>query len=234
MRIFLIRHADPDYANNTITPAGHVEAEALAKRMAALGLDRIYTSPLGRARDTAGYTARALGMVPVVLPWTAELVWKHIHQERLGDSVVWDIHGHVVHRHRPEPTSEDWHTRPPFDAPDYREGYAVLRAESDAFLSSLGYTRDGGVYRVGKSNRERIALFCHGGFGLTWLAHLLSVPLPLMWTGFFLPTTSVTTILFDERVEGFATPRCLGVGDVSHLYAAGLPMQPAGIKANRD
>ena len=64
--------------------------------------------------------------------------------------------------------------------------------------------------------------------------HLLEIPLPLMWAGFHLPPSSVTTVLFDERSEQWAVPRCTGVGDVSHLYAAGLPVQPAGIKANVD
>ncbi len=29
MRLYIIRHADPDYPNNTITPEGHLEAQAL-------------------------------------------------------------------------------------------------------------------------------------------------------------------------------------------------------------
>lgn len=234
MRLFVIRHADPDYPNNTITAAGHLEARALSLRMAKLGLDRIYCSPMGRAVDTARYTAEALGMTPVIQPWTAELGWTRIRQDVLGESVVWDTHGHTIRRLDPQPAANDWQEHPPFDHPDFREGFARLQADSDAFLASLGYERDGGVYRVVRGNREKIAVFCHGGFGLSWLAHLLGIPAPLLWAGFFLPTSSVTTVLFDERVGGLAVPRCLGVGDISHLYSAGLPLQPAGIKANRE
>lgn len=232
MRIFLIRHADPDYPNNTITPAGHLEAKALAPRMLRLGLDRIYCSPLGRAIDTARYTAEAVGIEPVILPWTAELSWARIEQEGYGKSVVWDLHGHVIHLQ--EYAREEWHNAAPFNHPDFREGFAHIRQESDDFLARLGYRRKAGAYDVVNGNRERVAIFCHGGFGLTWLAHLLNIPVPLVWAGFFLPPSSVTTILFDERSAGLATPRCLGVGDISHLYAEGLPMQPAGIKANVD
>jgi len=232
MRIFLIRHADPDYPNNTITPAGHLEAKALAPRMQRLGLDRIYCSPLGRAIDTARYTADAVGIEPVILPWTAELSWARIEQEGYGKSVVWDLHGHVIHLQ--EYAREGWHHTAPFNHPDFREGFAHIRQESDDFLAGLGYRRKAGAYEVVNGNRERVAIFCHGGFGLTWLAHLLNIPVPLVWAGFFLPPSSVTTILFDERGAGQATPRCLGVGDISHLYAEGLPMQPAGIKANVD
>ena len=39
-------------------------------------------------------------------------------------------------------------------------------------------------------------------------------------------------ILFDERSDQWAVPRCIGLADVSHLYQAGLPVQPSGIKAN--
>lgn len=232
MRLFIIRHADPDYPNNTITPAGHLEAQALAPRLKRLGLDRIYCSPLGRAVDTARYTAEALGMEPVIEPWTAELAWVNIEQETLGRSTVWDIHGHLI-RQLPEPvTHSNWHQFPPLDEPEFRAGVERVNADSDAFLTGLGYAREDGVYRINQPNREKIAIFCHGGLGLTWLAHLLNIPVPLIWTGFFLPVSSVTTVLFDERHKEFAVPRCLGVGDISHLYAAGLPMAPAGIKAN--
>ena len=79
---------------------------------------------------------------------------------------------------------------------------------------------------------DRIALVCHGGFGLTWLSHLLAIPTPLMWAGFFLHTTSVTTILFDERTSGVAVPRCIGLSELTHLHLQGIPPGTSGIKAN--
>ena len=55
MRIYIIRHADPDYENDTITPRGHLEAKALAERMLQENIDSI-CSPLQRARHTMNYT----------------------------------------------------------------------------------------------------------------------------------------------------------------------------------
>lgn len=233
MRLFIIRHADPDYPNNTITPAGHLEAKALAVRMKRLKPDQIFTSPLGRAQDTARYTADALSMTPIIQPWMAELSWPGFSYESY-QVVPWDLPGHVIHQSSMKWTHDNWHTFPPLSKPEYLQDFKKLQAASDSFLAQLGYHREGGAYRVVKGHREKIAIFCHGGFGLTWLSHLLLIPLPLMWAGFVLPTSSVTTVLFDERGEGLATPRCLGVGDISHLYEAGLPMQPAGIKANME
>jgi probable phosphoglycerate mutase len=84
MRLYIIRHADPDYANDSLTPAGHQEAAALAGRLAAQGLDRIYTSPLGRAVRTARYTADALRLEPVVEEWTSELSGWLVEQDPWG------------------------------------------------------------------------------------------------------------------------------------------------------
>lgn len=235
MKLLLIRHADPDYSIDSLTAAGHAEAQALATRLRRMGIDRIVCSPLGRARATMRYTAEATGIEPVIQPWTAELRLPTFHQTGLGESAIWDVHGHTVHGLGVHPTRDNWHELPPFNAsPDFIAGFQRVQEGSDATLAELGYVREGDRYRVAHAHRQRVAFFCHGGFGLTWLAHLLNLPLPLVWSGFFLPPSSVTTILFDERCAEYATPRCIGVGDISHLYAAGLPMQPAGIKTNRE
>lgn len=180
MRLYIIRHADPDYPNNTITAAGHLEAKALSVRMKQVAPDEIFASPLGRARDTARYTAEALGLTPTVLPWTAELDWPGISQEGYGNNMPWDLHAHVVRQWPHEVTRQSWVNFAPLDHPGYRAGFAQIQKDSDAFLTSLGYQREGGIYRVVKGNPRKIAVFCHGGFGLSWLAHLLEIPLPLM------------------------------------------------------
>ena len=125
--------------------------------------------------------------------------------------------------------------------------YDELCAKSDAFLSRHGYVREGGKYRLVKKSKDVIAVFCHGGFGLTWLAHLLDIPLVVVWASFWLAPSSVTTILFEEKSADYAVPRALAVSDCSHLLAAGLRTvnskyerpnidtsepRPSGLKAN--
>jgi broad specificity phosphatase PhoE len=53
MRLYLMRHADPDYGIDSITPAGHLEAEALSVRLEQEKITQIFCSPLGRAKPTA-------------------------------------------------------------------------------------------------------------------------------------------------------------------------------------
>ncbi|MBV9867710.1 MAG: histidine phosphatase family protein [Abitibacteriaceae bacterium] len=233
MRLYIIRHADPDYPNNTITPGGHLEAQALAKRLDSHGLDLIYSSPLPRAHITAQYTADLLHKPVQIEEWAAELGWK-IEQDPYTRLSAWDLPGELFRAEASNYGQETWHETPVIEKLALREKFDLIKQHGDEFLARHGYERDGGLYRRIKPNRDKVALFCHNGLGLAWFAHLLEIPLPLIWSGFWMPPSSVTTILFDERSEEFAIPRCIGFGDVSHLYAAGLAVQPRGIITNFD
>ena len=243
MLLYIIRHADPDYDAGTITEFGHKEAAALARIMPRLAPTHLYSSPLGRAKDTAAYTVQATGLPLHIEDWTQEISGFAVDQgDPYGATAIWDYHGEDVRRIEPPGAqTRDWFATPPYNTPGFPDLCDALANASDAFLARHGYTRDGGVYNRGAYNiretepdtrAQRIAVFCHGGFGLTWLAHLLELPLPLVYSGFYLWPSSVTTILFDERTRGVATPRCIGLGDVSHLHQVGLRPRPRGIKAN--
>jgi broad specificity phosphatase PhoE len=232
MRILLVRHAEPDYSTDSLTPAGVREAEALGRRLGKQGVDRLFCSPLGRARETASHIARNCKLDPTVLTWTAELNDLKMDPKKWEHHMVWDLHGEHIRAQAPWPTQENWNQFEPFTETVADEEYARIQNASDAWIAELGYVREGGRYRIVKSHRDTVCLACHGGFGLTWLAHLLELPVPMVWTGFFMPCSSVTTILFDERSKDWAVPRVIGLGDISHLYEAGLPMSSMGIKAN--
>ncbi len=233
MRLYIIRHADPDYDNNTITEKGHREAEALAKRLATEGIDRIYCSPMGRALHTMRYTAERIGREATIIDWIQEIA-ATVEYPGEGTLGAWDAPGEMVYARPLHLDEEGWADFPHLAQADMKRKLSKLRADSDAFLASLGYRREGGRYAVERPSSERIALFCHGGFGLSWLSHLLHIPPIVMWTGFWLPPSSVSTISFERRSPQWATPRCIGLGDVSHLYAAGLPIQRRGIYGDHD
>ncbi len=243
MLLYIIRHADPDYAAGTITEHGHKEAAALAEIMPRLAPTQLYSSPLGRAKDTASYAVEVTGLPLLIEDWTQEISGFSVDQEEpYGATAIWDYHGEGVRSTDPPGArTRDWLTLPPYDTSGFPELIETIAKNSDEFLSRHGFDRDGGVYRIRNTRsdarkqsvrEQRLAVFCHGGFGLTWLAHLLELPLPLVYSGFYLWPSSVTTILFDERTEGVATPRCTGLGDVSHLHLANLTPRPRGIKAN--
>ncbi len=231
MLLYIVRHADPDYDRNTITTTGHLEAQALSRRFARQGLDLIYSSPYPRAVQTMQYTADALGITPEIVEWAGELNEWQIDQ-KWGAKFAFDLAGETIRGCDPLPGHDTWHLTTPLDDPLFREKFSALKEFSDTFLVQHGYQREGGVYRNLQPNRKKIAIFCHNGFGLTWIAHLLEIPVSLIWSGFWLAPSSVTTILFEERSADWAVPRTLGVGDVSHLYAEGLPVQQRGLLSN--
>jgi len=232
LRLLIIRHAEPDYPRDALTERGSLQAERLALRLAGEGIDRLYSSPLRRALDTARPAAAVLGLPVGIEPWTRELEdwWLPIGPE--GERPAWKLDGGMVRDLAPELHPEDWCSLPPFDLPVLRQGFAALTAASDAFLARHGCVRAGRRYRLERPEHgpaDRLALVCHAGFGLTWLAHLLAIPPPLIWAGFALPPASVTTIEFEPLPDGGgAAPRCLAVGDVSHLRADDGGHRPHG------
>jgi len=233
LRIFLIRHADPDYVNDHLTETGHREAAALGKRMAATGLDELYVSPLGRAQVTAGYISQQTGVPIRTERWTCELDWPGItlNGER---KAIWDFPGESLPeisggRRMWDDTSDHW-----LKQEDYGWRFDELRMASDVFLLRHNFRRENGLYRIEGPSPKNVAVVCHGGFGLAWLAHLLQLPLSLAFTSFWIAPSSVTTILFEQRSEQYAVPRCIGLSDISHLYANGMTCQPRGLIGNID
>lgn len=233
MKLYIIRHGDPDYENDTITEKGHREAAELALRFEREGVDRIYCSPMGRARATMRHTAVRLGMEATTLDWIREIP---ATVEYPGEGVLgaWDAPGEMIYGAPLAFDDDGWIDLPHLAKIDMRRKVEEVRLRSDELLATLGYRREGGRYAIVQPNRLKIAFFCHGGFGLTWLSHLLHIPTVVMWTGFWLPPSSVTTVSFEERSSQWATPRCIGLADVSHLYAAGLPVQRRGIYGTHD
>jgi broad specificity phosphatase PhoE len=228
MRLHIIRHGDPDYSTDSLTPQGRLEAECLRSWVARERPDRAYCSPLGRAKLTAELALAGSGLSAAEERWTAEL------RDARADGLPltwWDVHGHLL-RSEAYLVNPGWEQLPNLAATRAPTEERRVAADSDSFLARHGLTRTGGAYRVTKPPCHNIAVFCHGGFGLTWLAHLLALPTPLVWAGFFLHTSSVTTVLFDEREPGLATPRVIHLGDITHLHQAGVTPSTAGIKAN--
>ena len=73
MFLYVIRHGDPDYTTDTLTPRGVLQAEAVGKRLCKAQIDEMYSSPLGRAKQTAEPACRLLGLDLNIEPWAKEL-----------------------------------------------------------------------------------------------------------------------------------------------------------------
>jgi broad specificity phosphatase PhoE len=80
--IFLARHGESDWnvekrfqghSDRPLTERGRKQAHALADLVASEKIDAVYTSPLGRARETAEIVAARAGLEPEALPELREV-----------------------------------------------------------------------------------------------------------------------------------------------------------------
>ncbi len=223
MKLMIIRHADPDYEKDSLTPAGWKEAEALSERMKELPVDYVYTSPLGRARDTASLSLQKLGMEAVVCSWMREFSPPYILYPSTGARhICWDWLPEDWTVHREFFDRDKWSSNSAFEEASVRDAYDETVRELDLLLARHGYERDGDLYRVRKSSRELIVFFCHYGVQCVMLSHLLNISPMLLWHGTVAQPSSVTTLCTEERREGKAYFRMQTFGDISHLHMAGL------------
>ena len=106
----------------------------------------------------------------------------------------------------------------------------------DELIASHGYVReggvrsgfpastisDGGLYRVTQNNEDTLVFFCHLGIMLTLLGHIWGLSPFVIPHMIAVAPTSVTELVTEEREKGTAIFRTTKIGDISHLYAAGI------------
>lgn len=221
MRILLIRHGDPDYENDCLTEKGRREATLLAKRLQNEKIDAFYSSPLGRAKETCLYTARAQGREQdvQVLDWLKEFNCDVTFPSGRKHDIPWDM--------LPEEWANEagmyeytrWYDHPCYDNSCVKKQYLRVTGALDALLEKHGYKREDRIYRVEQRNRDTIALFCHFGVESVLLSRLCNISPVNIWHHFVALPTSVTTLYTEERREGKAVFRVTGFGDTGHLYA---------------
>jgi probable phosphoglycerate mutase len=222
-----MRHGEPDYATDSLTPNGRKQAAALAERLCTHGFDEIYSSPLGRAIQTAQPTCERLGLSYKIEDWMSEnTAWDELSVEDEAGARGWAFS--CQNTKLLEYNQSDWYKNPVFsECKSARGGYQRITRSSDEFIARLGYKRDGRSYKIITPSVKRIAAFCHHGFGTAWLSHLLSVEPHIFWAGFDIAHSSVTILEFKNNPDGFTAPTCLCLSDISHIHKANLPLRAA-------
>lgn len=229
MRILLVRHAEPDYARDSLTPKGRREAELLSRRLCRLDVKAFYTSPLGRARDTAAYTLTKLNRTAETLPWLAEFRGRCFDPMAQENRIPWDYRPRQWNAY-PElfnPTA--WQNSPLLREGDVQAIWQETITGLDGVLARHGYHRDGPVYRCTENRPDTLVFFCHFGIAAAMLSHLCGIPPVPLWQSFCMLPSSVTTLITQERIKGEVDFRCTQLGDLSHLYADQEPCSTAGM-----
>lgn len=164
MELVLVRHGRPvrietprgEPADPELSEEGRVQAERVGRWLGEEAIDRLYTSPMRRARETAAPLAARTGLSPSVEPRVREFddgaqiyipleELKALDQERYRALLA-----------------TGWYS--PLDPGEFRA--RVVEA-----LESIIAENPGG----------RTVVVCHGGVINVWAGHLLGIELPLFF-----------------------------------------------------
>lgn len=227
MKLILIRHAEPDYSIDSLTEKGKREAALLVPRMGSLqNITGIYTSPLGRAKETATIAAKGLGIEPVVLPWAREFAGTIVDPETGNQRIPWDLK-HKWFENEPTLFDESCWADHPFMTTgevSVKKIYQETCQGVAELLANHGYVlQENRMFSCKENKEETLVLFCHMGIAMAIVGFLTQISPFSLWHGFCMPPSSVTTLVTEEREKGLMSFRCFQVGDTSHLAVGNEP-----------
>ena len=230
MLLFYVRHGDPIYSPNQLTPLGQRQAEAIGKRLAVHGVDKIYASSSNRAMQTAQPTCEILKKDKEILDFCNEdLAWADFAPELPDGRKTWAFYHPDTRRLFVDPSVTAlglrWYEHPELKKYNFKKGLDRIQTELDALLLKHGYEHipGTGTYKAVRPNNDRIALFAHQGFGMNFMSQLLDIPYPFYSTHFDITHTGMTAIEFKDEGDGIVIPKVLTVSSDAHIYKEGLP-----------
>ena len=228
MLFYYVRHGDPIYDPDSLTPLGERQAEAIGKRLAQYGIDEIYASSSERAKLTAKPTCEMLKKELTELDFCNEIhAWNELTVETPAGK-RWLFHSNDAKQLMTSPEiinmGFNWYQHPEFEKYNFKAGLERIQKEADKLFASLGYEHipETGKYKIIQPNDKRVALFAHQGFGIAFLSLILDIPYPLFASHFDICHTGMSVISFEE-CDGYAIPKVLTHSSDSHLYKEGLP-----------
>ena len=241
MRLLFFRHGDPNYEIDGLTEKGKIEAELLAKQIRSFGIDEAFVSPLGRARATADYSLKELGIEATTLDWLQEFPalfdantagedtiraysteLNKDSEGRFEKRIVWDMLPSYYGDHPELFDVNKWRDSDIVKASDAVVVYDRIIEAFEGFLKNYGYERNGNIYKAVENNEKTLAFFCHFGITCVMLSRLWNVSpfVPLQFLA--MAPTSLTEIVSEEREKGVVIFRTLRVGDITHLTMGGV------------
>ncbi len=229
MLFFYIRHGDPIYNPDSLTPLGKRQAEAVAKRLALYGVDKIYASTSNRAIETATPTAEILKKEIVRLDFCNEAHAWNDFTVAGEKGKHWCFQDEKIRKlfcsKDVLELRNEWYTHPAFSGERFGAGVNRIGNAADEFFKSLGYEHINGTgcYNIINENTDRVAMFAHQGFGLAFLSHILDIPYPVFAMHFDTTHSGMTVIEFANCADGVCIPKILTLSNDSHLYREGLP-----------
>ena len=200
MKLLLIRHGrmagdpfcePPSPVTGCLSPEGVAQAEALGRALAHVPIDAAFSSPYGRAVETAERALAGRGLPVVRVPGLQEWTPSPAYRQATSTEAA-----ALEARDRDRFAEETWKT-------ELGEGaYDLLARVVPAFLEALAregwHNRNGGWVPDTGTESKTTAVFAHGGSLNAMLSFLLGVrPFPV--GAFSFQYCGVAAVDFTER-----------------------------------
>ena len=219
MKIVFVRHGHPDYATDSLTEKGILQAQAAAERLKDENIDVFFSSSMGRAYQTCEYIAEAHGKKDsiVKLDFMREISWGPYDSEPIFErGHPWRCAKESV-RMGERLMRADWEKLTLFANNKVRDYVRDKSAAFDEFLKELGYSREGDYYRVCEPNHKKILIASHAGSSSAVISHALNIPFPYFCRTFSPDFTSITVIHFHGEQGELIAPSMPLFGDSRHI-----------------
>lgn len=221
MKLLFVRHGDPDYEKDSLTPEGFREADALSEYLVSKfpDIDAFYCSILGRAKATLAPTLKAFHAEANYYEWLREfLPPKAINEPDVPPKECsWDLLPTTLNKYPSLFDAHKWMETPIYKGSGAYEEYQRVSKEFDKLLASYGYVRNGNIYDVKESNHKTILFCCHLGIMTALISHLFSVSPVVTWEYMVPLPSSLSVFVSEERREGKALFRMNEFGSLTHL-----------------
>ncbi len=220
MELIFIRHAEPDYENNTLTEKGFKEAEFLGQFLKDQKIDAMYVSPLNRARYTANAILKYNNDFKVEYKDCLIEFHEQVDLPYLKNSITWDFRTSLLKDDKIF-DNKKWREIEYLNNEKLLSRYESNKKDFLKILEKHGYKKDGNIFKVIKPNHDKIVFVCHFGIISYMLSTLLNIsPIALANTTVSRPT-AITRLVSEERERGEAIFRLLEYGSTTHLYIKG-------------
>lgn len=217
MRIIFVRHGHPNYEKDCLTSLGHQHGEAVAERLKAEPIEKIFSSTCGRAMETAVHIDVNFNLGVEGLEFMREIKWGSVDGTPVyADGHPWMSSDYMVAENM-DLLSPAWRETEPYRNNKVIKAADTLGEKFDEWLETLGYTREGEYYRVEKEQFGTIVLVSHGGASSAALAHLFNLPLPFVCSAICPDYTAVTIVSLSGKEGEKIAPRFEIMNDARHI-----------------
>lgn len=217
MRIIFVRHGHPDYVKNCLTEIGHRQAEAAAERLSTEKVHKIFSSPYGRAVETAEHIAARHGLPLEIRDFMHELHWGSVDDNPIPKGGhPWFIADDMVASGL-SLMDPNWRELEGFSNSIILDHVKRVEDGIDGWLAELGYVREGEYYRIQKENDYTVIMVSHAGSSGAALAHMLNLPFPFVCPVLSPDFTGISIIKFRGKTGQLTVPRVEILSDARHI-----------------